>query len=61
MVALVVLVGSKWVRLVCDAQLPVITDVRVPSISSTITPSSKISKLSPNAFGLRLKYPSVGG
>lgn len=61
MVAVVVEAGGKCVRSVCEAQLPVMIDFRVPSTSSTMTSSSKMSKLSPNALGSRLKYPSVGG
>jgi len=58
--------GLKWLRLVCDAQLPVVKVVRteeprLPITYSVITSSRKISKLRPKALGFRLKYPSVGG
>lgn len=58
--------GLKWVRLVCEAQVPVakavMTEVpRLPITYSVTIFSRKISKLRPKAFGFRLKYPSVGG
>ncbi len=53
--------GGKCDRDVCDCQLPVVTVVRTPFTSSTISSLAKMSKLRPNASGSRLKRPSVGG
>lgn len=47
--------SENEVKDVCEAQFPVVTVVVFPFATSTMISSSKISKLSPNASGLRLK------
>lgn len=51
----VALDSENDVRDVCEAQLPVVTVVVSPLATSTMISSEKMSKLSPNALGFRLK------
>ena len=59
------LLSSKWVRLAWEDQSPVVRVVRTFEpyamvTYSTIVVSAKISYERPNAWGFRLKYPSMG-
>lgn len=53
--AAVALDSENDVRDVCEAQLPVVRVLVLPFTTSTIISSEKMSKLSPNALGFRLK------